>query len=169
MQFWSRFYETTWASYGQVRGSSQESFRQTLRRMRDAHLNRRASWSSRRTFEQAPPQGASSGSAVGRVERRGEASAACPGSATGSISLLWRPWSPVGCAVRGRPSAPPERGMNRRRRWEACERTAEPRSSGDSPGKKRHLDDLHETAPLARGQSRPRDRRRETRAKWKND
>ena len=27
------------------------------------------------------------------------------GSATRSISLLWRPWSPVGCAVRGRPSA----------------------------------------------------------------
>ena len=76
-------------------------------------------------FEPAPPQRASSRSAVGRVERRGEAAAACPRSATGSISLLWRPCSLVGCAVRGRPSAisspgiaatttPPERG------WTAC-------------------------------------------------
>ena len=85
---------------------------------------------SRRTFEQAPPQRASSGSAVGRVERRGEASGACRGSATGSISLLWRPWSPVGCGVRGRPNAISSpgslqrqpaagTGMNRRRGWEA--------------------------------------------------
>ena len=30
MQLWSGFYETTWASYGKVRGSSNESFRQAL-------------------------------------------------------------------------------------------------------------------------------------------
>ena len=93
---------------------------------------------SRRTFEQAPPQRASSGSAVGRVERRGEASGACRRSATGSISLLWRPWSPVGCGVRGRPDAiaspgslqrqpPAGTGMKRRRGWEA------PRKDGRAP------------------------------------
>ena len=93
---------------------------------------------SRRTFEQAPPPRASSGSAVGRVERRGEASGACRGSATGSISLLWRPWSPVGCGVRGRPNAiaspgslqrqpPAGTGMKRRRGWEA------PRKDGRAP------------------------------------
>ena len=93
---------------------------------------------SRRTFEQAPPQRASSGSAVGRVERRGEASGACRGSATGSISLLWRPWSPVGCGVRGRPDAIASpgslqrqpaagTGMKRKRGWEA------PRKDGRAP------------------------------------
>ena len=39
--------------------------------------------------------------AVGRVEQRGRGVAACPGSATGSIICLWRPWSPAGCGVRG--------------------------------------------------------------------
>ena len=92
----------------------------------------------RRTFEQAPPQRASSGSAVGRVERRGEASGACRGSATGSISLLWRPWSPVGCGVRGQPDAIASpgslqrhpaagTGMNRRRGCKA------PRKDGRAP------------------------------------
>ena len=42
MQLWSGFYKTTWASYGQVRGCSHESFRHAPRRTRDAHLNRRA-------------------------------------------------------------------------------------------------------------------------------
>ena len=30
VQLWSGFYKTTWASYGQVRGCSHESFRQAL-------------------------------------------------------------------------------------------------------------------------------------------
>ena len=64
--------------------------RPTPRRMRDAHLNRRAR--GRRADRSSRRRGsrASWGSAVGRVEleRRGKASAAGPGSATGSNSLL---------------------------------------------------------------------------------
>ena len=91
VQLWSGFYRTTWASYGQVRGCSHDSFRQAPRRTRDAHLNRqaragRAERSSRRRRSErrrVPPLAASNGGARPRqpvpVRRRGR------------ISLLWRP------------------------------------------------------------------------------
>ena len=97
---------------------------------------------SRRTFEQAPPQRASSGSAVGRVERRGEASGACRGSATGSISLLWRPWSPVGCGVRGRPDAIASPGSLQRQ---------PPPERGSTPSPRPRCPDCHRATPHARG------------------
>ena len=127
VQSWSGFYGIlrdhlgTWASYEQARRSSHETFRPAPRRMLDAHLNRRLVVVAQ-TVRAGGAAASVVGSAVGRFERRGEASAACHGSATESISLLWRPWSPAGCAVRGRSSGPPEPGMNRRRRWETRER-----------------------------------------------
>ena len=52
--------------------------------------------------EQAPTQGSLSGSMPLVASNGGsEASAACPGSAAGSIICLWRPGSPAGCGVRG--------------------------------------------------------------------
>ena len=106
-----------------VWGSSRESFRQAPRRIRDAHRHRRgrtgraerSSW-HRRSERRGVPKLAASNAG-------GEASAACPGSATESISPLWRPWSLVGCAVRGRPSAISSPGSLQR----------QPRRNGDEP------------------------------------
>ena len=90
VQLWSGFYKTTWASYGQVRGCSHESFRQAPRPTRDAHLNRRAragraERSSRRRRSERRrvlPLAASNGGATHRepvaVRRRGR-SVCCGG------------------------------------------------------------------------------------------
>ena len=125
VQLWSGFYKTSWASYGQVRGCSHESFRQAPRRTRDAHLNRRAragraERSSRRRCSERRrvlPLAASNGGARPRepvaVRRRGR-SVCCGGPG--------RQWD-AACGVdrtrsrhrdRCNDNPPPERGWT----WE---------------------------------------------------
>ena len=122
-QFWSGFYETTWASYGQVQGSSHVTRRRVVSTgpppdaLRSSETcaggERRGpvSWlpsqstiscSSRRTSEQALTQRPSSGSMPLVASDGGHEAFGSPSrSAPGSITVCGGPWSPAGCGVRG--------------------------------------------------------------------
>ena len=73
VQLWSGFYETTWADYGPTdsMGTLTQVFSSGPSPGPRRSSPSTSSYWSRRTFELALPQRASSRSAVGRVERRG--------------------------------------------------------------------------------------------------
>ena len=125
VHLWSGFYETTWADYGQYGESSRESLRQAPRRIPDAHLHRRArtgraKCSSRRrrserlAFRSWPRQTAGRG--LDSLSQSGDA----------VDPLLWRPWSPVGCAVQSHPQAEPRLALGFE--FESGDRTSSPLS-----------------------------------------
>ena len=70
VQLWSGLYETTWVDYGQYGDPHASRLVGPSPDPRRSSPSTSSYW-SRRTFELAPPQRASSRSAVGRVERRG--------------------------------------------------------------------------------------------------